>query len=178
MADEKAKMDVAELVDQYHRVVYQYAYRLSGSVPEAEDLTQQVFLVAHRKFGQLRKIESARSWLFTILRNCFFKSRKRQQPVLAANLQLDVDTIPAVVPEEDDIDREQLQEAIGELPDGFRTVLVMFYFEECSYREIAEALDLPMGTVMSRLARAKAHLRSKLFEPDVTKKARKQPSTT
>ena len=165
MADELARMDVAELVAQYHRVVYQYAYRLSGSVQDAEDLTQQAFLIAQQKLGQLRKKESVRSWLFTILRNCFLKTRQRRRPIPAANLQLNMDTIPAEAPQQDDVDRQRLQEAINQLPDGFRMVLVMFYFEECSYREIAEKLDLPIGTVMSRLARAKGHLRSKLFEP-------------
>ncbi len=164
MADEPARIDVVQLVDQYHRVVYQYAYRLCGSVPDAEDLAQEVFLVAQQKLGQLRKIESARSWLFTILRNHYFKSRQRQRPVSAATLRLDMDSIPGEIPEEKDIDGERLQAAIDELPDGFRSVLVMFYFEECSYREIAEALELPIGTVMSRLARAKGHLRTKLFE--------------
>lgn len=172
-------MDVAQLVAEHHRVVYRYAYRLSGSTPDAEDLTQQVFLVAQQKLGQLRKIESARSWLFTILRNCFFKTRQRQRPVPASSLQLNIDTIPDEIPEDQDIDGERLQEAINELPDGFRMVLVMFYFQECSYREIAEALDVPIGTVMSRLARAKGHLRSRLFRlnPPAARKP-PQPSTT
>lgn len=57
MADERARMDVAQLVAEYHQAVYRYAYRLSGSVPDAEDLTQQVFLLAQQKLGQLRKVE-------------------------------------------------------------------------------------------------------------------------
>ncbi len=61
------------------------------------------------------------------------------------------------------------------MPDAFRLVVVMFYFEECSYREIAERLEVPIGTVMSRLARAKGHLRSILFEPEAG--ARKRPTS-
>ena len=71
MANEAVSMDIAGLVADHHQAVYTYAYRLAGSVPEAEDLTQQVFLVAQQKLGQLRKAGSARSWLFTILRNHF-----------------------------------------------------------------------------------------------------------
>jgi len=166
MADERTRTDVTRLVTDHHRAVYAYAYRLTGSVADAEDLSQEVFLVAQQKVGQLRKIESARSWLFTILRHCFLKLRQRQRPVPAANLPLNIDSIPAEAPEEGQIDKERLQQAINQLSDGFRLVLVMFYFEECSYREIAERLDLPIGTVMSRLARAKGHLRSMLFTPE------------
>ena len=65
-----------------------------------------------------------------------------------------------------DIDPERLQQALNELPETFRTPIILYYFEDFGYREIAEQMDLPMGTVMSRLARAKAHLRVRLGEPD------------
>ncbi len=73
--------------------------------------------------------------------------------------------LPAT-PSEEEIDRDGLQAALNRLPEVFRLAVVMFYFEERSYREIAEELDLPIGTVMSRLARAKAQLRSMLCEPE------------
>ena len=165
MDDQQPPVDVAMLVTEYHQVVYQYAFRLTGSVPDAEDLTQQVFLTAQTKLGQLRKAESARSWLLTILRNGFLKSRSKRRPIPAGNLRLNVDTIPEEVPAGQDIDRERLQQALNQLPERFRLVLVMFYFENRSYRDIAEQLELPIGTVMSRLARAKGYLRSKLLEP-------------
>ena len=174
MVPQRAGMDVEQLISEHHQAVYRYAYRLTGSVPDAEDLTQQVFLIAQQKLGQLRETGSARGWLFTILRNSFLKSRARQRPVTEATLQLDISRVPAKAPRDEDIDREQLQCAIDQLPDHFRLVLLMFYFEECSYREIAERLDLPMGTVMSRLARAKAHLRSRLFEPNPEGNTEKQ----
>ncbi|NUQ62650.1 MAG: sigma-70 family RNA polymerase sigma factor [Pirellulales bacterium] len=159
-------MDVAQLVQEHHGGVYRYAYRLTGSVADAEDLTQQVFLTAQQKLVQLRKAESAQSWLFAILRNCFLKGRQKRRPVPAGDLNFDVERIPAEISEDEEIDPEQLQEAIRDLPEAYRLVLVMFYYEDRSYREIAEQLDLPIGTVMSRLARAKAHLRSRLFEPE------------
>ena len=64
-----------------------------------------------------------------------------------------------MVPE---VEPEELQRALNELPEGFRTPVILFYFEDMSYRDIAEQMDLPIGTVMSRLARAKAYLRAKL----------------
>ena len=166
MGDDGASIDLAQLVADHHQAVYRYAYRLSGAAPDAEDLAQQVFLIAQQKLGQLRNAESARSWLFTILRNCFFKSCQKRRPIPAGNLRLNVETIPAEVPRVEAIDRDQLQKAIDDLPPSYRVVLGMFYYEGCSYREIAEKLSLPVGTVMSRLARAKGHLRSRLFEPD------------
>jgi RNA polymerase sigma-70 factor (ECF subfamily) len=165
MDDQCTATDVAHLVAEHHEAVYRYAYRLCGAVPDAEDLTQQVFLVAQQNLGQLRRATSGRSWLFTILRHCFLRGRRHARPVAASSLDLNIDNIPVEVPSDEEIDRQRLQEALGELPDMFRLVVLMYYFEDCSYREISEKLDLPIGTVMSRLARAKGHLRSRLFEP-------------
>ncbi len=177
MPDDHPELDLTQLVAEYHEVLYRYAYRLTGSVHDAEDLTQQVFLAAQRKLGQVRDSGKIRSWLFSVLRNGFLKSTQKKLPVPAGNLQLSLDTIPAQPPVGDTIDKERLQRALGELPETFRVVVVMFYFEECSYIEIAEQLEVPIGTVMSRLARAKAHLRSKLFEPDHHRPSPQKPDT-
>ena len=91
---------------------------------------------------------------------------QRTQPVLATSVGLNLEMVPAEGETDRAVDSAELQAAIDELPAEFRVVVAMFYFEECSYREISEKLDLPMGTVMSRLARAKGHLRSKLFETE------------
>jgi len=164
MADDHGAIDIAQLVTDYHQTVFRCAYRLTGSVPDAEDLTQQVFLTAQQKVGQLRKMESVRSWLLTVLRNCFLKGCQKRRPTPAVNLQLNIDSIPGEPVEDGGVDRERLQAALNELPPNYRLVLVLFYFEDCSYREIAERLEMPIGTVMSRLARAKGYLRTKLFE--------------
>jgi RNA polymerase sigma-70 factor, ECF subfamily len=165
MADVRSGGDVAQLVAEHHQAVYRYAYRLTGSVQDAEDLTQEVFLAAQRNIGQLRNIGMAKSWLFAILRNCFLKEKQRRRPATAADVAMNVDSI-ASPPQKEEIDRDQLQAALNSLPEVFRLAVVMFYFEECSYQEIAEKLELPIGTVMSRLARAKGHLRSMLCEPE------------
>jgi RNA polymerase sigma-70 factor (ECF subfamily) len=174
MADVRLGGDVAKIVAEHHQAVYRYAYRLTGSVHDAEDLTQEVFLIAQRKIGQLRNIDVAKSWLFAILRNCFLKDRLRKRPVAAADVELDVDTVP-IAPSKEEIDSDGLQAALNRLPEVFRLAVVMFYFEERSYREIAEELDLPVGTVMSRLARAKSQLRSMLCEPE-QKAPQRQPN--
>jgi RNA polymerase sigma-70 factor, ECF subfamily len=166
----RAAPDITQLVLDYDEVLYRYAYRLTGSAADAEDLTQQTFLVAHEKIGQVRQADSVRSWLFTVLRNAYLKDRRRTTAVAAGNLALDLDSVSDKATlaraEENPIDSEQLQRALGELADEFKLVLLLFYFEERSYREIADILQVPPGTVMSRLSRAKAHLRSKLFPLD------------
>jgi len=176
MADEPVPLDVETLVAEHHRAVYAYAYRLSGSVPDAEDLTQQVFLTAQKRLGQLRSAAGARGWLLTILRNRFLKDNRRPWPVPATTVGLDLDALPGEADDEDFVDRDRLQGALAEIPPDFRVVLLMFYFEDCSYREIARQLGLPMGTVMSRLCRAKRHLRAKLFSPRAGR--RPQPTAT
>lgn len=177
MATGRQDMDITQLVTEHHQAMYRYAYRLTGSVADAEDLTQQVFLAAQQKLAQLRRVESARTWLFVMLRNAFLKSRQKRRPALAVNLDLNLDNIPAEVPSDEVIDRQQLQEAINALPRVYRVVLLMFYFEDRSYREIADDLGLPIGTVMSRLARAKSHLRARLFPASRIASAAAQPAS-
>lgn len=177
MVDDHDALDVARLVTEHHQAVYRYAYRLTGQVPDAEDLTQQVFLKAQQRLGQVRDVERVRGWLYTILRNCFLKSCQKRCPVPAGNLSLNLDAIPERIADELVIDQERLQAAIDQLPPRYRIVLTMFYYEDCSYREIAERLGVPIGTVMSRLARAKGHLRCRLFEPVGHGVAESQPST-
>jgi len=156
-------LDMRTLVVDHHRDVYRYAYRLTGRVADAEDLAQQTFLIAQQRLHQVRQPERVLSWLFAILRTCYLKSARKSVPLPASGIELDVDGIPDGTAEKP-IDEELLQAAIDELPDEFKLVLVMFYFEECSYKEIAEKLQIPIGTVMSRLTRAKGRLRTRLLE--------------
>jgi RNA polymerase sigma-70 factor (ECF subfamily) len=167
MAENPPALDIAELVAEHHAAVYRYAYRLTGAECDAEDLTQQTFLAAQVNLGQLRDAEHGRSWLYAILRNGYLKMRRKRIPFTAASLELDIDGIPDELPEIAAVDPERLQMALDELPDEFKLPVLLFYYEGCSYREIAEKLATPPGTVMSRLSRAKAHLRSKLFEEEL-----------
>jgi RNA polymerase sigma-70 factor (ECF subfamily) len=158
-------VDFSAFVVAHHAALYRYAYRLCGCAAEADDLTQQAFLVAQRKLHQLREADRAAAWLFAVLRSCFLKSLRRQRPVNAATLNLEVEQVAGPTPEVADIDRERLAAALADLPEEFRLVVLMFYFEELSYQEIAEQLEIPIGTVMSRLSRAKGHLRRRLGNP-------------
>lgn len=150
---------MADLVERYYALLYRYAYRLTGSEADAEDLTQEVFLTAQAKWEQLRDETKARSWLFTIARNAYLKELRAPVCIVSSTL----DELPGADADgPSDFDDEQLQNALNDLPEEFRSPVVLFYFQEFSYREIAEQMDVPVGTIMSRLARAKAFLRERL----------------
>lgn len=153
--------DLTDLVEQHHALLYRYAYRLTGSAADAEDLTQQTFLTAHEKLDQLRDPGLAKSWLCAILRNAFLKSLRGKPN--GAVLSMDQVAEPGDDAQIDSLpDEEELQTVINEMAEEFRTPLILFYFGEFSYKEIAQQMDSPIGTVMSRLARAKEYLRRRL----------------
>jgi RNA polymerase sigma-70 factor (ECF subfamily) len=161
MDESRSTVSLSELACLHYPLVYRYAFRLSGSAEEAEDLTQQTFLIAHRRLEQLRERDSAKAWLCAILRNTFLtrvSSRRSPRMVPLRAVAEPADEIPpdAVV------DSDELQQILNEMPEEFRTPLILFYFDEFTYREIAEQMHVPIGTVMSRLARAKAYLRRRL----------------
>lgn len=152
---------VTDLVERHYELLYRFAYRLSGSAADAEDLVQQAFLAAHSKLGQLREADKARAWLIAVVRNAYRKSLRRDRPLPFAT----VGDVPEPCDEgalERMIDAESVQAALAELPEEFRSAVILFYFDEFSYKQIAEMLEVPIGTVMSRLSRGKAHLRQRL----------------
>jgi RNA polymerase sigma-70 factor, ECF subfamily len=167
-APEKGVTDLAALVIAHHADVYRYAHRLCGCPIEAEDFTQQTFLIAQQKLDQLREPDRACSWLLAVVRSCFLKSIRKTRPLPMANFDTLVEKVAARTPTVEEIDRDQLATALAELPEEFRLVVVMFYFEELSYQEIAEELEIPVGTVMSRLSRGKSHLRRRLAPTEQT----------
>jgi RNA polymerase sigma-70 factor, ECF subfamily len=153
------------LVDECYERVYRFAYRLSGSASDADDVTQQTFLQAQRKLDQLEEPDRAASWLFSIARNVYLKSLRR--PVDRDCVSLESVGEPSAESEPDlAFDGEALQRALDELPEEYRSTVVLFYFRELSYKEIAATLDVPLGTVMSRLSRAKAALRRALGDDE------------
>lgn len=152
---------IEELVEWHYVLIYRYAYRLTGSHADAEDLTQHTFLTAQARLNQLREPESAKSWLCAIARNSHLKSLRGRSGSLVVSLD-DVAEPAGALPEDLPIDEEVLQQALNELPEEFRSTLILYYFEEFTYKEIAAQLEVPIGTVMSRLARGKAYLRGRL----------------
>lgn len=156
-------LTIQRLVEEHYASLYRYAFRLTGSSTDAEDLTQETYCRAQSCLAQLRDGERVRAWLFSILRREYLRRIRtdQQQHFVPLDCAADLaEALPEPLPE---IDSEQLQQVLNELPELYRTPLILFYFEDFGYRDIADQMDLPIGTVMSRLARAKAHLRSRLL---------------
>jgi RNA polymerase sigma-70 factor, ECF subfamily len=152
-------IDPRALVDEHYALVYRLAFRWCGQAVDAEDLTQQTFLQAYEHRHQLRDPRAAKSWLVTILRRVFVRSLRRRGGIVAT--AWDASHEPAVdMP--DRSEQDELQQALQDLPEEFRLPVVLFYFDQFSYREIADVLEIPLGTVMSRLSRARHALRQKL----------------
>lgn len=145
-----------QLVEEHFDRVYRYAYYLAGCANVAEDIAQEVFLRAFRAIHQLRSHQACVGWLLTIARNEF--GRYCQTRKMAQGIEFE-----EIIEHSDHVrqmeSQDWVQHAISQLPVEFRTVVLMFYFEEKSYSQIAVELELPMGTVMSRLNRARQHLK-------------------
>jgi RNA polymerase sigma-70 factor, ECF subfamily len=161
--------------------LYGTALRLSRNETDAEDLVADALARGWQALGALEDRKSVRAWLFRILNNLWI-SRCRCAERRAVHESLDADDFslferlhqPVLLwganPELDYLNRllrEDLSRAIADLPDPFRTVLVMVNVQGLAYREVAELLDLPVGTVRSRLARARSRLQEMLWQHGV-----------
>jgi RNA polymerase sigma-70 factor (ECF subfamily) len=147
--------------------------RLTGAESRADDLTQETMLKAFRAWHQYRPGTNARAWLLTILRNTFINEYRKNR---RAGEQLDVGEIEAFTVFEDVQERdpegrffaqivdEDVLRAIDELPADFRETLVLSDVEGLSYAEIAEVTGVPVGTVKSRLFRARQALQRRLYD--------------
>lgn len=145
------------LISHYDRV-FRYAFHLLGCRTTAEDIAQEVFLRAHANAQQLRSPEAALGWLLSITRNEVARWCSKSKTKLSD----DIDLMSHEQHEQFIEDHEWIHHSVQQLPMEFRLVVLMFYFEHKSYTEISDELKLPMGTVMSRLNRARSHLRQAL----------------
>lgn len=148
-----------ELIREHYAATYRYLYWLSGRAADAEDLTQETFLRAQKCLHQLREPASAGSWLLRIARNTFLKRRQ-----LRSRSERSLESTAEPVAEAIDswCDPERLRRVLAEMPAEYRDAVLLFYFDELKYREISDQLDVPIGTVMSRISRGKAWLKSRL----------------
>ncbi len=157
-------VDFDRLVEEYYQPLFRFALSLAKNESDAGDLVQQTFALWARKGHQLRDESKVKTWLFTTLRREFLgKVRKGKRfsddPPADGASQGAGDLAQA-----DAVDAATILEILRELPMKYREPLLLFYLRGVSYAEISEILEIPIGTVMSRLSRGKSKLRQRLSE--------------
>jgi len=153
-----------ELVDAHYQALFRFGMSLSRSADRASDLVQETFCIWAAKGDQLRDRSKAKTWLFTTLHREFLNQRRKASRFSGEPLD-EAKAATVVAPEEDavrQLDGQRAIELLGSLDETHRTPLTLFYLQQHSYKEIAEILDIPLGTVMSRLSRAKEILRRRM----------------
>ncbi len=166
--------DFASMALEHASALYRTAYHLAGNAFEAEDLTQETYLRAYRAFAEFRGGD-ARAWLFTILRHVFLdecRRRGRMPTIESADddaLAFSTHAAGACAPSAESealrrLPSEAVERAFAALPPDWRLVVLLADVEELSYREIADIMGIPLGTVMSRLHRARKRLQERLLD--------------
>jgi len=163
-----ADLEFEKLVQVYYGDLYRFGLSLTGNETDAADLTQETFYVWANKGHQLQKAASVKSWLFTTLHREFLKSRRRRNRFPNQSLNESTEDLPNVPPDcAERVDSQTLLRILDEIAEDFRAPLVLYYMEDLSYKEIADVLALPLGTVQSRIARAKSQLLRRLSETNL-----------
>jgi RNA polymerase sigma-70 factor (ECF subfamily) len=157
MTQDKSRFDVTSQLGALRR----YGLSLTRNAADAEDLVHEAVLRAYEKRASFRKDRNLRAWLLAILHNCFVDSaRKRQAETLRLLRAGEIAPDHAPAPQEHVVRLAQVRQTFMALPDEQRAVLHLVAIEGLSYQEAATILNIPVGTLMSRLGRARAALRA------------------
>ena len=160
-----ADPEFENLVKLYYRDLYRFGFSLTGSEVDAIDLTQETFYIWARKRHQLRNPTSVKSWLFTTLHREFLKICRHRKRVAHEPIDEGAQNFPHVTADVvNRIDAQTLLNVLGQIDEGYRAPLVLYYLEDLSYKQIGNVLAIPLGTVQSRIARAKTKLLQLLSE--------------
>ena len=152
------------LVNEHYGPLYRFALSLTRTETDAGDLTQETFRVWATKGHQLQDRARAKSWLFTTLHRLFLESRRRHTRFPHLELDEAGQEIPSIDPEVvNRLDGQHVVELLGRVDAQFQAPVALFYLEDCSYNEIAEILEIPLGTVKSRIARGLVQLKHLLL---------------
>ena len=153
------------LVKLYYQDLYRFGFSLTRSEADACDLTQQTFYIWANKGHQLKDLAKIKSWLFTTLHREFLQMSRRQERFSDEPINEVAQNLPHVSANVvNRMDAQTMLEVLGQIDEDYRAPLVLYYNEDLSYKEIADVLEIPLGTVQSRIARAKTHLFQRLTE--------------
>jgi len=160
-------LDFEDLVTRYYRPLYQFALSLTHSEADACDLTQDTFYTWRLKGRQLRDASKVKAWLFTTLHRAFLQDRRRETRFPHFELDEMDSELPWMSPRaQSQADGASVLEALAKIEPNFRAPLALFYLEDCPYKQIAQILDVPLGTVKSRIARGILQLQKLLAIED------------
>jgi RNA polymerase sigma-70 factor, ECF subfamily len=156
MAD---SLDFESLVARYYEPLYQFAFSLTRDEADACDLVQQAFCIWASKGHQLRDASKVKTWLFTTLHREFLGARRKAKRFPHVDLENAAEELPSVSPATPSrLDTAQMLAALSQLDEIYQAPVALFYLQDCSYNEIAVILEVPLGTVKSRLARGLGRL--------------------
>lgn len=147
------------IVGEHYEPLYRFALSLTRAEADAQDLTQQAFYVWATKGHQLRDSSKIKTWLFTTLHRLFLVARRRGNRFPHCELDESSQDLPSVSLDLAHLDSSQVLSALAKVDDIFQPAVALFYLEDYSYRQIATILEVPTGTVKSRIARGLAQLR-------------------
>src|SRR5580698_8894442 len=160
--------DFESLVARYYEPLYQFAFSLARAEADACDLTQQTFYIWATKGHQLRDTSKVKTWLFTTLHREFLNMRRKIVRFPHHELNEMEHEMPTVSPVAvNALDAAQVVALLGQVGEPYHAALTLFYMEDCSYKEIAEILDIPLGTVQSRISRGMSQLQQ-LIRDEIT----------
>ena len=163
-----SELDFEGVVALYYEPLYKFAFSLTRAGDEACDLTQQTFYVWASKGHQLRDRTKVKTWLFTTLHRQFLESRRRQTRFPQQALSEDEFELPALATSvASRLDVALVLRALGKVDEIYQAAVALFYLEDRAYKEISEILDIPLGTVKSRIARGICQLQ-KLLASDIS----------
>ncbi len=155
------------LVEEHYANLYRFALSLARNEAEAADLTQQTYFTLATRGGQIRDLKKAKAWLFTTLRREFFSMRQHSGRFTSMDEENAPEPVVSKTIGDEAVraaDATIVMEALTKVREVFREPLALYYLEDLNYREIAEILEVPIGTVMSRLSRGKSELRGRLSD--------------
>ncbi len=161
-----ARISLKHIADEWYEPLYRFALSLARNPDDAMDLTQSAFFKLTARIDEIRDQTRIKSWLFSVVHRAYIDQYRHDSKFPKAA----IDAVPEPAQAQshspgDGNDAEVVLQALQSLEDHFRAPLTLYYFNNFSYREIAETLDIPIGTVMSRLRRAKDQLRAIVETP-------------
>mgnify|MGYP001579537534 CR=1 FL=1 len=156
------------------RFIYNVALRLSGNEHDAEDLVQETFYIAFERFYQLKDEGKCKNWLFSIMRNLYLKEVERKGNFREMNLDdegeylQNLEIVAAKNYSENELikktDKQDIQLILDRIPEKYKLPFLLFYMDNRSYKEIADTLNIPIGTVMSRISRGRDFVKNMMLK--------------